>query len=405
MIKTLREGQVMPRKAEGLGVFLFMVLLLSTLIPTFVSYTRPENFFLPIAIVFLAIDRPWRIPKSLLIVLLGFILSALIANATSLGASADFLMRTIKILVITAFFAQYGNVIRGFLGNWMNLFTTVLMIISMVQLVNPFGIGTAMAEWYGHDRYATIINEEYSRHFRLTGTAINPNDFAALLLIPFTWFISKYSSTKNRFLVPVLILLVVMLALTQSRTSFLAFGAVVALSFAMEKLSIRNLLIAGIIAIVGIAAMYALDLRYLQQVLNPFGSSSFQQRTETWDMLIEVWKQKPFFGHGFSIFAGENAIAPDSQYFYVLVSVGLAGSLFHLGIIILPMLILWKKRNDVLCKTIILLSAGMAVISMTNISFLNPYTGVIYFALLGIGLSVSPSSLPSRPPQEHPKRS
>lgn len=151
----------------------------------------------------------------------------------------------------------------------------------------------------------------------------------------------------------------VVLFLSQARTSVIAFLlAMVFLGFAIRKL--RVLVVIGVLALGGIGSYGIITgsslgvgevaTTYMERGLSQDKIESMSGRTYLWEHGFEIFKQSPFFGHGFEagVRFGEIGSHMHNAHMQTLVNTGLFGYLLwvsFVGAVGVQLLMLRKKRG------------------------------------------------------------
>jgi len=365
------------------------------LIPDSFTPTRLENVFILFILGGILFYKDLRFDKIFSIIILLFFLSILLSSLINIANFSNIIysFRIFKFFLFFVIICHAANIHIQAVDFIVKLVFFILLLINGLQIFNPFGIGNLLTLIYTHHHEIVIaLNQEIGRTFRLTGTMVNPNDNGVLWLSFGVYFMSTYYYKKGLNELLYLLICILMIILTQSRTTFLALIVVIIaylLNFKFKRSMILALL--GLL-LLGVGLIFAFKLNYLTQIFvtNPLKVHSFQARFETWQHMIEMWKNKMIFGWG----AFENPMkilngTPDSEYLYVLVSSGIVGVIFYIGILLYPIIKLWKRRKQVYHGLLgILLPIGFAVIGITNFTILNVRIGLLYFLFVGVSFAM-----------------
>jgi len=267
--------------------------------------------------------------------------------------------------------------------------------VMLLEVFNPFGIGELLFSFYTHHKYEDF-NVLGGR--RIIGTMKNPNDNAALLLCFTAYFMSSYYYKKKILDLFFVLSCVVLIVLAQSRTTMIALiflGLVFLVNFKLNRQVLLGLLIFALI-IPGL--MYFLNIDYLIRIFtkNPLEIGELTGRFPIWRYMYELWRENIYFGKGpfvhnltYKITLIWPVGSPDSEYIYVLASKGLFGFIAYLGLLVLPVISLWKRRKESLHAMLgILLPVAFSVIALTNFAILNVRLGLIYFIFIAIPISI-----------------
>lgn len=192
----------------------------------------------------------------------------------------------------------------------------------------------------------------------------NPNDLAALLLVPLALAVGVRYTERHKYLTWAATAGVAMMSLivflTQSRGAILALAAFGAVVIAGQKRRLRML--PGIIALIALIAIFAPDsvwtrLRNLGsatssgQLIEAGDQGSAEQRFEIWKVALRISKDHPFTGTGLGAYpyyhwsysrsslegfkkTARGLRDAHSSYFTALAETGVPGFIFWLGIFV-----------------------------------------------------------------------
>jgi len=264
--------------------------------------------------------------------------------------------------------------------------------VNLIEIFNPFDFGNALTNIYTHHAATVKLNENLGSTFRLIGTMVNPNDNSVLFLVFLIYFMSAYYYNKNRHELIYILICIVVIILTQSRTVFLALMTVGLIYLANFRFRKRTLL--TLIAIIGLCFgfIFLIQLNYLLQIFvtNPLEIHSLQLRFEVWKALLEMWKHKLFLGWGPiqevpKVFKG----SPDSEYLYILASYGMIGFASYLTLLLYPIIIFWRKRKKVYHAMMgVLMPVGFCIVAVTNFGLMNVRLGTLFILFMGVSFSM-----------------
>jgi O-antigen ligase len=265
----------------------------------------------------------------------------------------------------------------------------IVGLVNILETLNPMGIYETLFAFFTHHTMEQFIRMD---SIRIIGTMMNPNDNGVFLTCFIAYFMSSYYYSKNKWNLVLVMLGLVLVVLSQSRTSLiavLAMGVPFLLTFRITRTMIFSIVGS---AIVVVATMYLLQMNYMMELLskNPLEISAFQARFRDWGYVIEVWNEHKIWGVGpfADTFTAAGYFDPDSEYLYILASRGVVGLVCYLIILAYPILLFWKKRNEVNHALLaVLLSVAFMLIGITNFSLLNVRIGVVYAILIGIPFS------------------
>ena len=377
-------------KYLGFGV-LGLGLLSVCFTPSDLTFTRLENFLLPVLLVVIILAKKIRIEGAYFPVLLAFAVCyavSIFLNGDGIG-DISYAFRTLKILLFLILSAQ---LLHEHHLNFDKIIRSTFLIISAVVLLeffNPMGIYEIFFSFFTHHNMEKFDQLD---SIRIIGTMMNPNDNGVLLTCFIAYFMSSYHSSKNKWNLLFGMLGLVLVILSQSRTSLIAvlvMGVPFLLTFRITRTMIFSVVGS---AIVVVAAMHLLQMNYMMELLskNPLEISAFQARFRDWGYIIGVWNEHKIWGAGpfADTFTAAGYFDPDSEYLYILASRGVVGLVCYLIILTYPILVFWKKRNEVKHALLaVLLSVAFMLIGVTNFSLLNVRIGVVYAIFIGIPFS------------------
>ncbi len=377
--------------------FIFFVILgplLSVcLVPDSFSITRLENISLPfIGISFLFYKRLDFDRTYSTVIILFFITSLVSAFINMSGIEA--ITYSFRIFKFFLFFVIVCHAARNnmqAIDFIIKLLFFVLLLINVLQIFNPFGIGEFLGLIYTHHENYIELNKEIGRYFRVTGTMVNPNDNAVLWLSFMSYFMSSYFYKRNVNELLYILICIIIIILTQSRTALIALLVVSIVYFLNFRLRKTQILVACGILLLCFSAMSFFNLDYLLQVFqnNPLKIHSMTLRFEIWQWMLELWKNKMLFGWGhFKELSKLIEGSPDIEYLYVLTIYGIVGIIFYTLILLYPIIVLWKKRKENQILLGILLPIAFSIIAITNFTVMNVRIGLLYFIFIGISFSM-----------------
>ena len=223
---------------------------------------------------------------------------------------------------------------------------------------------------------------------RLFGTFINPNNNGLIMAMFGVYFFT--SNIRWKYLLMTLASGIVLM--TQSRTVFLAFICVIALSgmyFLFKQSKKKFLLFLGGMAGL-LLVLVQLKFSNLSSVFNgsAFYSNSITTRFRVVEKTIEANNGTPWFGQGkinsFPDFFGDSI---DDEYAYVYLEYGLVGLLLlGLLVVFLCVLSIRKKKVSLAALGLIIM---MLICGLTNLSFSNMEIGPTFAVLLVAAYALS----------------
>lgn len=151
-------------------------------------------------------------------------------------------------------------------------------------------------------------------YFRLIGSFYDPNYYGAILAGLALFLIA----TKKYFLSLPLLL---MLALTFSRASFLAFGIGLIVLLISQK-NIKILLLLGVLGL-----LIFLTPKPFGEGVNLLRTFSIYSRITSWNQGLDLYSQRPLLGWGYNTLRSINGqlFQIDNSYIVILATTGIAG--------------------------------------------------------------------------------
>jgi len=288
-----------------------------------------------------------------LIAFLLFLLTSLLFNIykipTSDGLLSLFYYLRLFAYLSLFFIAQDLNKKKVFL-----FYLTILTTLSLVVL------GFLQLKYFPDFEVLNMQKQGWDPHIgRMLSTWFDPNFLggffafvlsllSGILVVNFNKtpnLLLFFSSKKNLILSGVFFLTLISLVLTYSRSSYLAF--LVAM-FLVTLIASRKLLLVGIISVILIFSVSdRLQIRVIdayetaQSMFNPYSvdtpDATARFRIESWKEGIDLFREKPFIGHGFNTlryiqaqrglteWKSHNAGGIDSSLLTLLVTTGIIG--------------------------------------------------------------------------------
>jgi O-antigen ligase len=376
-------------------VTLGMTLLSQLFMPFVLAMNSIENIlYIPLVIVLFTSSTVnfKQIPlyfHLLFALALSIFISNLINGITLSGVL--FAFRPIKYYVIAvAAFSFYPYLKAEF----KQILTTVIILslsINLLMLINPFGWGVSLMKLYSNHAANYELNSEISKNFRLFGTFNSPNDNGIFWGLILTFIISFKTFFKPSFRNTLVLLSLIFIVFTQSRTSILALVIALSILYVLRSFKIKSILIIAIGLFVGYFILVNSGLSYLKQItnFNIFKIQSLTSRYDAWEACIDLWKQHKILGIGNSksalVLTGYH---PDSEYIYLLLSGGIslvvAYFLFFTAGITHSFNQLKNNPNS-----IFFIVAGVFILinAITNYSFVNPEIAVLFIFFSAVTIS------------------
>ena len=369
-------------------VLLCVVFVIFT--PATITFTRLENFVLPIAIVLLALAGRIRIEISILcglVVFFAFSLVTFLINDLPIGL-LSYEIRTVKYIL---FFALALNVVHKY-PKAIDIFlkSTVVLVgaIMAVEILNPSELGEELYKFYS-PRESWEFFQRGS--LRIIGSMKNPNDNGVVLVCLSAYFMSAFYYFRNKVDLLFIAICALLIMFAQSRTSMIAFLAVGGVFVLHLKITKQTLIGFATMAFVGVLALYFFKADYLMEVftMNPMDIGEFTGRFPAWEFMLAEWENNKILGVGpfvHKMDAFRNA--PDSEYIYILASKGILGLIVYLGLLLTPVIVLWKYRlNEPHALLGILLPVAFILVAVSNFTILTVRVAMLYYFLLALAYS------------------
>ncbi len=212
-------------------------------------------------------------------------------------------------------------------------FVTVFLICQLYRVLEPLVLHVTLAYW---GSAASLGNEEFM--LRLSGSpwdVVNPNGLAAIIctVLPFLYFLSTLSWFNSLAFLTFVPVGLYALALTGSRSGFLALIVIIATIVVKAK---HRFLVgaAGVLVLIG--GFQFLSAEQQDRYLSAFGVGEKNVATaeQRWDNLesdLDVGLRRPIFGHGIGTSQEANANfggrdqPSHNLYLEVLQELGFAG--------------------------------------------------------------------------------
>ena len=243
----------------------------------------------------------------------------------------------------------------------------LLVLIGFVQYFNIAGLGAFIGSLYAPPHH--VANMVGSSH-RIILVGSDPNVGAAIVLMFFLYnlfnsFINKSSSSKV-----LTFLMVILVLMTSSRTSFIALGLIITI-FLFRSKSLKTLpkIIFSFLIILMIILLYK-QFSYIAigfAVALQGENTSLLHRFEKWMVAWNFFLQSPVFGWGLAKASMETTV--DGEYILLLRRFGAVGTVIISALIFL--MPFWK--NKIKFK-----SPRLTVLELT----LKYYVIVIFFVML-----------------------
>lgn len=357
-LPALRISDNLPaiRLEDLIVIFLFFL--------NFFQYKVPKHTYLLLLTIYLCV----------------IILSILFNESFIYTSNLYEIFKVIKMIILYVFFSFY---FRSYKNNFSKADKFLqssfwfLVIINLIQYLDLFHFNQLLGSLYTPQGQLDIFMFQLSRHSatkRMLGLMGNPNCNAVLFLFFTCYYLAWYAYQKRNIIS--LIISVVMVLLTQSRTGFISL-IVIFIIFILKDMNLKKigkglvLLLFIVLALSIINAEYIFVLwdRPLEKI------TSLTVRFDVWLMLIEMVKDQWLIGLGpFKEFFYGNALYADSEYILNYFRYGICGLVLYSALLLYPIVSIFRKRFK-----------------------LNQYTfsaGLFFVVLLINGLTNAPLSEP-----------
>lgn len=273
--------------------------------------------------------------------LMSAIFLSLLVNLTSLGASE--LGAAIKaVALFSTFVLVYYFVVTSFRapGDIESILRFVVVIgglisvFGIVERATSYNFFHHLHQWIPFLQSAGEIEPMVRGGLRVAGPAVHPIAFSALLamIVPLAIYFSLNSAklADRRVFTGLSALIVIALALTESRTGFVALGAVGAVLMAGFRKN-RQLLLGGSLAMLfmvhmvfpGVLGTIRATLSPEYIIANEIGNEA--GRIEDYSKIWAEVVRRPLFGLGYYAFTPQKYFFLDNQYLKFAVEIGLFG--------------------------------------------------------------------------------
>lgn len=402
---------------------------------TFVLFCIAIELALPIYLYYL-LKRPHERPSlksPLLIVLLTYLGLYFISSFLGIDFQNSFWGNSIRN---TGLFLQLHFL---FFALYLSLLLTWHKSKGYTQLLSLLSIVGCLAAGYGILEYFGVL-PTYDANFLPRASSVfgNPTLFGSFLTIPFFFALLasfKAKATRSVWLYRFMALSIFGgVIVSQSRGALLGILVGLLVSLIVRVLKEKNkglkrkFLIVGLFSIIITCGVFTLT--YINSPQGSVGyrtthlvTSSSHERLLLWQMSIDGWKERPFFGTGYENFylIGERQFNPDlynfsqiwpdkphNQPLEVLVTGGLFTAIAYLLFLLLIGKAFWfAERKDSFTSTDSSLLLATLVASVTQSLFLfeTVAVGVTFFPLVAIALFLNAGKENSnRPHWTVPKR-
>jgi len=318
-------------------------------------------------------------------------------NAFSLELFLKELFRFTKYILVYIAFSQFTLDYFYRFGNLILICTNLTIFIQLSQIFDLFNINNFIRNFYALEATPFLGYTSYSLLsvglFRGGSVFLNYNVFGNFLLIPLSYVLLRImsykdfnSKTKNFFKILSysfqLLLILIGILLTQSRTAFLsAVSILVTLYFIMKKRIERKYLIGiSVFILIGIFIISTLfNLKRVFMIMEAFTESEGSGFIK-YDLLKKVIGEMSlgnfFIGHGLGQF-----FQVDFEYGYLIYFYGIVGLILYIFFMLLTIKLL-STYNTYESFFFISLIISFLIFGLGATSFLNVRVFPIFLALL-----------------------
>jgi len=300
------------------------------------------------------------------------------------------IIKELKYLGLVCFFA---TIVSGtVLNRGIEITFYFMLVVNGLHYFNVFNINQLIIDVYEGGIHIELfglnsLGEPGAK--RMVGVYRNPNINAIL----FSFYAIWYFPVKWKGRGSVLFLLSLLcFFLCQSRTGLIAFGAWFILGMILYRFAIKQVLTTILAAIGTYGLAYGLDSSYFASAFstNVAELGSVRGRLETWRMLGNMIKKKPWLGHGpFKQYFYDNELYAESEYVLQTWRYGIPGLSLLLVKLIYPLIALkkWIQKDSV--KKLFLFTVVILITSLTNNPLQDRNILVLSAIILGLALQDS----------------
>lgn len=265
----------------------------------------------------------------------------------------------------------YGEILNYYYDGWLSAF---------YNLYKP-----------EHHLDASEILRQRGEGNRFSGLSGNPNSQGAILCLILIYLLLFFKNKNTHLLIIGACILLIIL--TQSRTSFFAMSAILITAFLQKKNKLSGIIIQyGLyvfLITITILMVSKLNMTFIQSIFNQniIEQDTIQVRLENWNSLFKMFLEKPIFGHApQQDFFQIHKINSDNEYVLQAWRYGLVGLFIYLFMMSYPILKL--IRIYYITKKVKLIIIGLFVatiiISLTNVTISDFRFSLIYSLILGV---------------------
>lgn len=293
-----------------------------------------------------------------------------------------------------------------YLGRWIYYSLLFFAVVNSTVAVEWWlwglylsGVGIAMVGLGQFVFYPSLANLSYlgwdPYYYRVFSTLLDPNFTGILLVLTFFLGFYLWSHSSRPIIIASQVITLIALALTSSRSSFLALGAGVITYCLLNKQWIWILGLAVLIGVYVVIPKPTMEAFRLDRTISAFA------RVENWQKSILLFQKEPIFGTGFgnkrriqsSVHVVEDipnnaGSGIDSSLLFVLATTGIMGFFCFLYVIKNIIALIWdalRKNSSYTLGTVVLVCMiALLVHSVFTNSWFYPWVMIYVWIFLGV---------------------
>lgn len=355
-----------------------------------------ELLSIPTIIYLLFVTKPLFHKKSIFVGILGWVifgwLCAILGTIRFSYTFSELLYgclyggRIVHLLCLTYLISRYLTKIRHYSSKRLSKF-----IVNCYVLVGIIGIFQLLFFPIAYDWYNVFYNigvyfANPDPHInRLVSTYFDPNFLASIFVIPITiqLYLIMFHRDKSIWALGKLILLIVAVLLTSSRSGFVGMLLAVFILFLcyIKKFKFERWLFVFLaIAIMCVPILLLSDIRVINRIINFASDPSALARFSNWDYSWKIFTENFFVGIGYNMLGayrgldGMNVVdsagyGVDASIFQILITTGIVGGILFCIFIIKILKIKSKACFKLATINKVVLIASCAVSFFNNLLF------------------------------------
>ncbi|MCL6244585.1 O-antigen ligase family protein [Acinetobacter sp. ANC 7200] len=273
------------------------------------------------------------------------------------------------LLVFMSFNRTYSF---GFFLRYLNFSVYIYLFVFFIQLMNPIGLGIILGNMYlGGEDSQHLVGIETGNRLPITGA--NPNVGAVIGSFFTLFYLAIFVDKRNKFDFIIFLLCFISVFFTQSRTTLVGLIFVLMVFGFYSNVRIFYKILFPILLSFGVFFIFKfMELNYVVEgFLNAKkgDNNSLNARFDTMNMVLDVFKESPFFGVGPS--KTEYLLNFDSEYLLILMRYGILGAVVFFTFISFLIFKSFQNRKNVIGLTLFLYSVLTLFVMLTN----NAYSG------------------------------